>query len=122
VTRAAGLETGVAEAYDGLAYVAMELGEHERANALYRRATEIEPTIPRFLYACLIMTLFRRLLPPKLLARLLPPPLLHTVEFGCWFESETRCPGPPLPIPWSRGILASVCKMFRAEVSWNICC
>ena len=44
------LDTGVADAYDGLAYVSMALGQHERANALYRRATEIEPRVPRFWY------------------------------------------------------------------------
>jgi tetratricopeptide (TPR) repeat protein len=44
------LDTGVADAYDGLAYVSMALGKHERANALYRRATEIEPRVPRFWY------------------------------------------------------------------------
>jgi tetratricopeptide (TPR) repeat protein len=44
------LDTGVADAYDGLAYVSMALGKHERANALYRRATEIAPHVPRFWY------------------------------------------------------------------------
>jgi tetratricopeptide (TPR) repeat protein len=44
------LDTGVGDAYDGLAYVSMTLGNHERANALYRRATEIEPQVPRFWY------------------------------------------------------------------------
>jgi tetratricopeptide (TPR) repeat protein len=44
------LDTGVADAYDGLAYVSMALGEHERANSLYRRATGIEPRVPRFWY------------------------------------------------------------------------
>jgi tetratricopeptide (TPR) repeat protein len=44
------LDTGVADAYDGLAYVSMALGKHERANSLYRRATEIEPRVPRFWY------------------------------------------------------------------------
>ena len=44
------LDTGVADAYDGLAYVSMALGKHERANGLYRRATEIEPQVPRFWY------------------------------------------------------------------------
>jgi tetratricopeptide (TPR) repeat protein len=44
------LPTGVADAYDGLAYVSMALGQHERANSLYRRATEIAPKDPRFLY------------------------------------------------------------------------
>jgi tetratricopeptide (TPR) repeat protein len=44
------LDTGVADAYDGLAYVSMALGKHERANALDRRSTEIEPQVPRFWY------------------------------------------------------------------------
>jgi len=44
------LPTGVADAYDGLAYVSMALGKHERANGLYRRATEISPQVPRFWY------------------------------------------------------------------------
>jgi Tfp pilus assembly protein PilF len=50
VVRAAELETGVADAYDGLAFVSVELGRHELANALYRRATEIAPKTPRFWY------------------------------------------------------------------------
>ena len=43
VTRALALETGSADAYDGLAFISMRLGEHERANQLYRRATELAP-------------------------------------------------------------------------------
>ncbi len=50
VTEALQLPAGVADAYDGLAYVSMALGKHERANALYRRATEIAPQVPRFWY------------------------------------------------------------------------
>jgi tetratricopeptide (TPR) repeat protein len=50
VAGAAQLETGVADAYDGLAYVSMGLGEHERANGLYRRAAELAPQSPRHLY------------------------------------------------------------------------
>ncbi|HEY5263984.1 MAG TPA: sulfotransferase [Steroidobacteraceae bacterium] len=50
VARAAQLQTGVADAYDGLAYVSMGLGEHERANSLYRRAAELAPQSPRHLY------------------------------------------------------------------------
>ncbi|HEY0745827.1 MAG TPA: sulfotransferase [Steroidobacteraceae bacterium] len=50
LTDALQLPTGVADAYDGLAYVSMALGKHERANALYRRATEISPRDPRFWY------------------------------------------------------------------------
>jgi tetratricopeptide (TPR) repeat protein len=50
VSGALQLATGVADAYDGLAYVSMVLGQHDRANALYRRATEISPQVPRFWY------------------------------------------------------------------------
>jgi Sulfotransferase family/Tetratricopeptide repeat len=50
IARAASLETGVAGAYDGLAYVSVELGRHELANALYRRATELAPQTPRYWY------------------------------------------------------------------------
>ena len=50
ISAALRLPTGVADAYDGLAYASMALGKHERANALYRRATEISPDIPRFWY------------------------------------------------------------------------
>ena len=50
VAAAMELKTGVADAYDGLAYVSMGLGRHDRANGLYRRATEIAPQAPRFLY------------------------------------------------------------------------
>ena len=32
------LPLGVADAYDGLAYVSLALRQHERANSLYRRA------------------------------------------------------------------------------------
>jgi len=44
------LPTGVADAYDGLAFVANSLGQHDRANALYGRATQLAPHEPRFLY------------------------------------------------------------------------
>ena len=44
------LPTGVADAYDGLAFVAMVLGRHDHANALYRRATQVAPAEPRFWY------------------------------------------------------------------------
>jgi tetratricopeptide (TPR) repeat protein len=50
VAQAATLETGAAEAYDGLAYVSVALGRHERANAMYRRATELSPQTPRYWY------------------------------------------------------------------------
>jgi tetratricopeptide (TPR) repeat protein len=50
ICRAAELETGVADAYDGLGYVSLGLGWHERANQFYRRATEISPQTPRFWY------------------------------------------------------------------------
>jgi len=41
---------GSADAYDGLAYVSMQLGQHERANQLYRRAAQLTPQSPRFWY------------------------------------------------------------------------
>jgi len=50
VTYAETLSPGIADAYDGLAHVSMALGQHERANALYRRATQIAPADPRFWY------------------------------------------------------------------------
>ena len=50
VDEALALDTGVADAYDGLAYVSMAMGRHERANSLYRRAAEIAPLVPRFWY------------------------------------------------------------------------
>lgn len=50
VVHAAQLQTGPPDAYDGLAYVSMGLGEHERANGLYRRAAELAPNSPRHLY------------------------------------------------------------------------
>jgi len=50
VTSAIALETGSADAYDGLAFVSMALGEHDRANQLYRHATELAPRDPRFWY------------------------------------------------------------------------
>jgi tetratricopeptide (TPR) repeat protein len=50
VAGALALETGSADAYDGLAFISMMLGEHERANQLYRRATDLAPSDPRFWY------------------------------------------------------------------------
>jgi tetratricopeptide (TPR) repeat protein len=50
VSGALSLTTGPADAYDGLAFISMQLGEHERANQLYRRATELAPRDPRFWY------------------------------------------------------------------------
>jgi len=50
ILRAADLEAGSADACDGLAYVSMGLGWHERANAFYRRAAEMSPRVPRFWY------------------------------------------------------------------------
>jgi tetratricopeptide (TPR) repeat protein len=50
VSSALALETGPADAYDGLAFVSWSLGQHERANELYRRATELAPGDPRFWY------------------------------------------------------------------------
>jgi tetratricopeptide (TPR) repeat protein len=44
------LESGAAEAYDGLAYVCIALDRHGQANDLYRRATELSPQIPRHWY------------------------------------------------------------------------
>jgi tetratricopeptide (TPR) repeat protein len=44
------LPTGVADAYDGLAWMSMALGRHERANGLYRRAIQVAPQEPRFWY------------------------------------------------------------------------
>jgi tetratricopeptide (TPR) repeat protein len=41
---------GDAPAYDGLAYVSLELGQHERANELYKRAVESSPQTPRHWY------------------------------------------------------------------------
>jgi tetratricopeptide (TPR) repeat protein len=50
VASAETLAPGIADAYDGLANVSMALGDHHRANALYRRVTEIAPKDPRFWY------------------------------------------------------------------------
>ncbi len=50
VHMAAKLPAGTGNAYDGLAFVSVELAKHERANTLYRRATEISPQTPRFWY------------------------------------------------------------------------
>jgi Tfp pilus assembly protein PilF len=50
VAAAAAFLNGTAEAFDGLAYVSTELAQHERANALYRRATELDPNRPRAWY------------------------------------------------------------------------
>jgi hypothetical protein len=50
IVQALELGTGVADAYDGLAFISMSLGRHERANALYRRATELAPLDSRFWY------------------------------------------------------------------------
>jgi Sulfotransferase family/Tetratricopeptide repeat len=50
VTHALTLQTGGADAYDGLAFMSMSLGEHDRANQLYRRATDLAPRDPRFWY------------------------------------------------------------------------
>jgi tetratricopeptide (TPR) repeat protein len=50
VTQALALGTGSAEAYDALAFVSMALGQHDRANDLYRRATGMAPGDPRLWY------------------------------------------------------------------------
>jgi Flp pilus assembly protein TadD len=42
------LPAGVADAYDGLAWMSMALGRHEHANALYRRAAAVAPQDPQF--------------------------------------------------------------------------
>jgi tetratricopeptide (TPR) repeat protein len=47
---AASLPEGIADAYDGLAWMAAALGRHEGANQLYRRATQVAPQDPRFWY------------------------------------------------------------------------
>jgi tetratricopeptide (TPR) repeat protein len=44
------LGTGVADAYDALAFASMALGRHERASDLYRRAAEIAPGTARYWY------------------------------------------------------------------------
>jgi tetratricopeptide (TPR) repeat protein len=50
ICQAEKLETGAADAYDGLAFVSLALRAHERANRFYRRATELAPQTPRFWY------------------------------------------------------------------------
>jgi tetratricopeptide (TPR) repeat protein len=50
IERAESLATGSGDAYDGLAWVSMALGDHTRSNAIYRRATEVAPEDPRFRY------------------------------------------------------------------------
>jgi tetratricopeptide (TPR) repeat protein len=50
VLHAMELGGGAADAYDGLAWVSIALGRHERASALYRRAAEAAPREPRFWY------------------------------------------------------------------------
>jgi tetratricopeptide (TPR) repeat protein len=42
--------TGNGDAYDALAFVSIQLGQHERATALYRRAAERAPNDARFWY------------------------------------------------------------------------
>jgi len=50
IMQALALPTGDAAAYDGLAYASLLLNRHERANALYRRATLQAPGNPRYWY------------------------------------------------------------------------
>jgi tetratricopeptide (TPR) repeat protein len=50
VVAALALEQGDADAYDGLAYVSLDLDRHERAHMLYQRATELSPDTPRHWY------------------------------------------------------------------------
>jgi len=48
ISQALELEQGSADAYDALAHVSALLGQHERSNALYRRAAALAPEDPRF--------------------------------------------------------------------------
>lgn len=48
IEQAAQYEEGSAEAYDSLAHVSQLLGQHERCNALYRRAATLAPDEWRF--------------------------------------------------------------------------
>ena len=50
IVQAMALATGSGDAYDGLAFVSIALGRHERANELYRRAAGVAPREPRFWY------------------------------------------------------------------------
>lgn len=50
VAQATRYATGSADALDALAFVSLQLRDHERANILYRHATELEPRTPRFWY------------------------------------------------------------------------
>lgn len=50
IVAAMALGTGVADAYDALAYASMALGKHERARELYRRAAALAPGTARFWY------------------------------------------------------------------------
>jgi tetratricopeptide (TPR) repeat protein len=50
ISQAAALPSGVADAYDALAFVSLQLGLHERSNGLYRRAAEVAPGEARFWY------------------------------------------------------------------------
>ncbi len=50
IAHAQSLAPGSGDAYDGLAWVSLMLGDHLRSNALYRRATEAAPQDPRLWY------------------------------------------------------------------------
>jgi tetratricopeptide (TPR) repeat protein len=50
IDHAAALSTGVADGYDALAFVSLQLGLHERSNELYRRTAEVAPGEARFWY------------------------------------------------------------------------
>lgn len=50
IEQAAALPRGDADGYDALAFVSLQLGLHERSNALYHRATEVAPREARFWY------------------------------------------------------------------------
>jgi tetratricopeptide (TPR) repeat protein len=50
VAQALQCRQGSADAYDALAHASMLLGNHERSNALYRRAVDLAPNESRFWY------------------------------------------------------------------------
>ena len=50
ISQATALPSGVADAYDALAFVSLQLGLYERSNGLYRRAAEVAPGEARFWY------------------------------------------------------------------------
>jgi tetratricopeptide (TPR) repeat protein len=50
IGHAESLPNGVADGYDALAFISLQLGLHERSNALYRRATAVTPNEARYWY------------------------------------------------------------------------